>query len=75
MPQASDELRAKFPGQDSEALAVIQTNFNDDRGWLTLKDPSYKPTERERDAVDYLVFEWDYTYAMFEWDYTYTTTK
>lgn len=63
MPQASDELRAKFPGHDSEALEVIATNFNDDKGWITLKDPNYKPTEREWDAVDYLIHEWDYAYG------------
>lgn len=63
MPQATDELRAKFPDDDAEALEVIRENFNDDKGWITLKDPNYKPTEREWDAVDYLIQEWDYAYG------------
>lgn len=62
MPQASDELRAKFPGHDAEALEVLRKNFRDNKGCLSLKDPNYKPTEREWDAVDYLIHEWDYDY-------------
>jgi len=65
MPQATDELREKFPGSDSEALEVIATNFLVDRGGVIRKrDPKYKPTVREYDAIDYLFQEWDYGYNL-----------
>ena len=63
MPQASDELRAKFPGHDSEALAVIEKNFVNDKGWISRKDVGYQPTDREWDALTYLIHEWDYAYT------------
>ena len=63
MPQATDELRAKFPGDDGEALDVLEQNFVVDRtGVIRKKDSAYKPTDREFDAIDYLFQEWDYGY-------------
>ena len=63
MPQATPELRAKFPEWDGEALDVIRQNFTVDQGGvIRKKDPKYEPTEREWDAVDYLFQEWDYAY-------------
>lgn len=65
MPQATDELRAKFPGWDQEAQEVLGTNFTlhyPSVGIIRKRDPKYKPTEREWDAVDYLIQEWDYAY-------------
>jgi archaellum biogenesis protein FlaJ (TadC family) len=62
MPQATDELRAKFPGDDSEALEVIQKNFYEVLGVISKKEPLYEPTQREWDAIDYLFHEWDYEY-------------
>jgi hypothetical protein len=63
MPQASDHLRAEFPGYDSEAMDVIGAHFEVNRGLISPKQPGYTPTERESDAIDYLVFEWDYAYG------------
>jgi hypothetical protein len=62
MPQASDELRAKFPGWDDEALAVLEENFTENRGVIRPKTAGYVPTDREKDAIDYLFQEWDYEY-------------
>jgi hypothetical protein len=62
MPQASDELRAKFPGWDDEALAVLEENFTENRGVIRPKTVGYVPTDREKDAIDYLFQEWDYEY-------------
>lgn len=63
MPQASSELQAKFPGGDSEAHEVLKINFRLDRGFIyRKKSPSYKPTEREWDAINYMFHEWDYGY-------------
>jgi hypothetical protein len=64
MPQASDELRAKFPGDDQEAFDVIDANFSTSRGGVIFpKHIGYKMTEREGDAIDYLCDEWDYAYC------------
>ena len=64
MPQATDELRAKFPGWDGEALDVIRENFTVNRGGLIYpKVKGYKPTQREDEAIDYLFQEWDYAYS------------
>lgn len=63
MPQASEELRAKFPGDDQEAFGVIDANFSTSRGGIIFpKQKGYKMTEREGDAIDYLCDEWDYSY-------------
>lgn len=64
MPQATDELRSKFPGWDSEALDVLRPNFTVARnGVIRPKTSNYEPTERESDAIDYLIQEWDYGYS------------
>ena len=64
MPQASDELRAKFPGDDQEAFAVIKANFTISRGGVIYpKQIGYTMTEREGEAIDYLCDEWDYAYS------------
>jgi hypothetical protein len=62
MPQASDELRAKFPGWDEEALAVLEVNFTEKAGIFRPKVKGYEPTLREDDALDYMFHEWDYGY-------------
>lgn len=64
MPQASEELRAKFPGADQEAFEVIKANFNTSRGGMIYPFIlGYKMTEREGEAIDYLCEEWDYSYT------------
>lgn len=60
MPQAPDYLRAKF-AHDGEAWAALGDNFTDTRGLIRPK-PGHKPTDREFDAIDYLVMEWDYAW-------------
>lgn len=64
MPQATPELRAKFPEQDSEAWKVLEDSqrFMEFRFLIFPADPSYTPTEREGDAIDYLIQEWDWDY-------------
>ncbi len=65
MPQAPDDLRAKFPGHDSEALDVLKkAGITHDRGMIKLP-PGMHP-KRVWDAVDYLCFEWDYAVANYE---------
>jgi hypothetical protein len=64
MPQASNELRAKFPGDDAEALEVLSQNFTEERGVIRPKQKNYTPTQRENEAIDYLFHEWDYVYEV-----------
>jgi hypothetical protein len=64
MPQASDELRAKFPGHDQEAFDVIDANFFTSRGGIIHpKKKGYAMTVREGEAIDYLCDEWDYGFT------------
>jgi hypothetical protein len=61
-PQASGELRAKFPGSIEQAYDVLRDNFTDTKGVIRPKVDGYKPTKRESDAIDYLFLEWDFCY-------------
>ena len=64
MPSATEDLRNKFPGDDREALEVIDENFIvDSSGRIRPKIADYEPTLRENDALDYLFYEWDYEYS------------
>jgi hypothetical protein len=62
MPQATDELRAEFPGHDSEAMDVLDANFTQTKFVYRKKDRAYQPTPREWAAINYLFQEWDYGY-------------
>ena len=62
MPQAPQWLRDKFPGDDQEALAILDANFTEKAGIFRRKDPTYIPTEREDEALNYMFQEWEYGY-------------
>jgi hypothetical protein len=62
MPSASEELRAKFPGSDQEAIGVLRKHFVAQKFVWRKIDPKYKPTQREWDAINYLFHEWDWGY-------------
>ncbi len=61
MPQATDELRAEWPGWDGEAIAYLL-----ERGWISSKWCWRQPRHphvvslREYSAIDYLIQEWDF---------------
>lgn len=61
MPQAPDELRAKFK-DDSDAWDALKEHFDEKKFLIHPKVEGYVPTEREADAIDYLVLEWDWEY-------------
>lgn len=42
------------------ALGITMINFNNQQGWLSLKNPGYQPSDLEWEAVQYLCDEWDY---------------
>lgn len=61
MPQASDKLRAKFPGIDAQAIKELEeAGYKLTREFTWVKPTSHKITDRENDALDYLFHEWDY---------------
>lgn len=61
-PQAPDDMRARWPGWDAEAIAFLEQ-----RGWKRVRNwqwapptAGYIPSPREIDALDYLFLEWDW---------------
>jgi hypothetical protein len=66
MPQTTDERRARWPGGDQEAIAYLKAQgFKLTPQWFWLKPaPGHKLTEREEDAIIYLIEEWDFGGAM-----------
>lgn len=64
MPSAPTWLCDLFPGDDEEALKVLERNFVVPRGFIIHpKVAGYKPTQRENEAIDYMFMEWDYGYT------------
>jgi hypothetical protein len=63
MPQTSDDHRARWPGWDTEAIAhlegrgYVQTK---DGTWQWIKPEGLTPSERDLDAIDFLVMEFDW---------------
>lgn len=61
MPQTTLERAARWPGGEKEATKCLR-----DGGWMLGFDWAWRhwdrrqPTERERDAAQYLIEEWDY---------------
>lgn len=61
MPQTTPERAARWPGYDAEAIGFLKS-----QGWVLGRDwcwshPEHRePTERERDAMFYLIEEWDF---------------
>lgn len=63
MPQATEELSAKFPDDDREALDVLDKNFVVTKGGIIIpRVLNYVATQRENEAIDYLFHEWAYGY-------------
>jgi hypothetical protein len=61
MPQTSPERAARWPGGDEEAIAfLLAGGWRLGRDWCWRRDDWREPTEREVDAVRYLIEEWDF---------------
>ncbi len=62
MPQTTPERAARWPGMDAEAMGFLQKQgYVLRKDWLWTKPkPDHEPTERERDAILYLIEEWDF---------------
>lgn len=62
MPQATDELRAEWPGGDQQAIDHLEA-----KGFIPTRDfqwirpyKDYVTTSRDESAILYLIDEWDY---------------
>lgn len=62
MPSASLETLKDWPHGQRAAFELLETNFTENGGWYSLKDPSYQMTDEEDAALWYLIEEWDYGY-------------
>lgn len=61
MPSTTPELAAKFPDGDQEAMSVLRSGgYVLTRRWEWYHPLDKEPTERERDAIIYLIEEWDF---------------
>jgi hypothetical protein len=62
MPQTTPERAERWPGQDSEAIRFLQdAGYRLTRAYQWVApQPKRDMTERERDAVIYLIEEWDF---------------
>lgn len=62
MPQTTPERAARWPGIDQQAIKYLEgQGYELNRDW-TWKKPSPKHviTDREEDAILYLIQEWDF---------------
>ena len=62
MPQTTPERVDRWPGMDDEAMAFLRS-----AGWVLTRswewyhpDADHKASERETDAIIYLIEEWDF---------------
>lgn len=62
MPQTTPERAARWPGGNGQAMNHLKA-----RGYVLHKDwtytkpsPDFEPTERDLDAITYLIEEWDF---------------
>lgn len=62
MPQTTPERAARWPGADTEAIEFLsEADYTLNRDWSwTRPNPDHVPTEREIDAIVYLMEEWDF---------------
>lgn len=61
MPQTTAEQAARWPGMDEEAIGYLkEKGFRLGRDWCWRKEGDPILTDREADAVSYLIHEWDF---------------
>lgn len=62
MPQTTPERAARWPGMDSEAMKFLEgQGYILDRDWSwRCPTPDHEVTDREEDAILYLIQEWDF---------------
>lgn len=68
MPSASPDLQAKFPNGDKDAWDILKPVAFDRNGEVRLKlgKTWFGITEQQREAIQYLCDEWDYSFVAHE---------
>lgn len=62
MPQTTPERAARWPGMDGQAMDYLEGQgytLNKDYSWK-LPGPHHEVSEKEKDAIIYLIEEWDF---------------
>ena len=69
MPSTTPERRARWPGHDKQAIDYLRScGYVLNRGWSWAKPSAeHEPTDREIDAVVYLIEEWDFLSERLGW--------
>ena len=62
MPQTSPERAARWPGMDHQAMKYLEDQgYRLSRSWhWYAPSKTHIPTEKEMDAILYLIEEWDF---------------
>lgn len=62
MPSTTPERRQRWPGHDSQAICYLQGHgFTLTPQWYWIQPTKgHKLTEKEQDAIIYLIEEWDF---------------
>jgi hypothetical protein len=62
MPSTTPDREARWPGGDSQAIDyLMKQGYSMTKDWCWVKPTDdHKPTEKEIDAVIYLIEEWDF---------------
>ena len=62
MPQTTPERAARWPGMDSQAMKFLEKQgYKLTRNWRwKLPSENHNVTEKEKDAILYLIQEWDF---------------
>lgn len=63
MPQASDELRAMWPGGDNEAVAYLEKRgIREERNGMLVIPNGFDLNDMDVSAIRYLLDEWDFSW-------------
>ncbi len=61
MPQTTPDRAARWPGMDQEAMDFLRSRgFRLLRNWTWLAPAGHNPDDKEKDAIMYLIEEWDF---------------
>ena len=61
MPQTTPERRARWPGGDAEAIKYLEgRGYTLRKNWMWAAPPGHTHSEKDVDALVYLIEEWDF---------------
>lgn len=60
-PSTTPDRRARWPGWDMQAITVLESaGYKPTPDWKWIPPKGHTPTERELDAIEYLIEEFDW---------------